>query len=266
MNLNIPFPRSHMGKRVNKLALSLSFCSTNLLKTLLVKEKLLVTSNFSFSHSVFYQFGELSAIFIKFEIVSSEESKICCLGRVKCLSTQSSPFTTLGGKPSKTLWGNGANAGDRHYLLLPTMFFFNLTQTNSTFWAIFKLLSAAALILIKSAFLWCCNELNKKPQKIEMAFCVPICTFSSVVFILPSRSYEKKKAFMNWNIVTNENIACDKLSICFLLYSVLPFLLLLCNFYIKLCKIYSIYGFACIFASLSLLVLSVLTKNLQNES
>ena len=26
-------------------------------------------SNFSFSHSVFYPFGELSAIFIKFEIV-----------------------------------------------------------------------------------------------------------------------------------------------------------------------------------------------------
>ena len=35
-----------------------------LLKTLQEKEKLLVTSNFSFSHSVFYLFGELSAIFI----------------------------------------------------------------------------------------------------------------------------------------------------------------------------------------------------------
>ena len=44
-------------------------CSTGLLKTLWEKEKLLVTSNFSFSHSVFYPFGELSAIFIKFEIV-----------------------------------------------------------------------------------------------------------------------------------------------------------------------------------------------------
>ena len=33
------------------------------------KEKLLVTSNFSFSHSVFYPFGELSAIFINLEIV-----------------------------------------------------------------------------------------------------------------------------------------------------------------------------------------------------
>ena len=30
---------------------------------------LLVTSNFSFSHSVFYRFGEPSVIFIKFKIV-----------------------------------------------------------------------------------------------------------------------------------------------------------------------------------------------------
>ena len=47
----------------------LCVCSTSLLKTLWEKEKLLVTSNFSFSHSVFYSFGELSAIFIDFEIV-----------------------------------------------------------------------------------------------------------------------------------------------------------------------------------------------------
>ena len=33
------------------------------------KEKLLVTSNFSFSHIVFYPFGEIPAIFIKFEHV-----------------------------------------------------------------------------------------------------------------------------------------------------------------------------------------------------
>ena len=44
-------------------------CSTGLVKTKWEKEKLLVTSNFSFSHSVFYPFGEPSAIFIKFEIV-----------------------------------------------------------------------------------------------------------------------------------------------------------------------------------------------------
>ena len=42
---------------------------TSLLKTLWEKEKLLVTSNFSFTHSVFHPFRELSGIFIKFKIV-----------------------------------------------------------------------------------------------------------------------------------------------------------------------------------------------------
>ena len=49
-----------------------TFCRpwrTNLFKTLWEKEKLLVMSNFSFSHSVFYPFEELSSIFIKFKIV-----------------------------------------------------------------------------------------------------------------------------------------------------------------------------------------------------
>ena len=49
-------------------------------------EKLLITSNFSFSHSVLYPFGELFAIFIKIRIVvckvlSLEESKIYRLGK-----------------------------------------------------------------------------------------------------------------------------------------------------------------------------------------
>ena len=39
------------------------------MKTLWEKEKLLVTSNFSFSHSVFYPFEDLPAIFVKFEII-----------------------------------------------------------------------------------------------------------------------------------------------------------------------------------------------------
>ena len=44
---------------------------TSLLKTLWEKEKLLViTSNFSFFHNVFYQLRELFAIYIKFKIVS----------------------------------------------------------------------------------------------------------------------------------------------------------------------------------------------------
>ena len=56
VNLVNPFP--------NKLWL-LRVCSTSLLQTLWEKEKLLVKSNFFFSHSVFYPFD----IFIKFEIV-----------------------------------------------------------------------------------------------------------------------------------------------------------------------------------------------------
>ena len=55
-----PFPNNPWFSQV---------CSTSLLKTLWEKEKLLVTSNFSFSCSVFYPSGELSAIFIIFEIV-----------------------------------------------------------------------------------------------------------------------------------------------------------------------------------------------------
>ena len=58
-NSAIPFPN-------NPCFLRLQYKS---LENPVGKEKLLVTSNFSFSHSVFYQFGELSAIFIKFEIV-----------------------------------------------------------------------------------------------------------------------------------------------------------------------------------------------------
>ena len=50
----------------------LHVCRTCLLKTQWEKEKLLVTSNFSFSHSVFYQFREHSAIFIKFKIAVSK--------------------------------------------------------------------------------------------------------------------------------------------------------------------------------------------------
>ena len=67
----------HLPKKIKKKSLNrfpnkpwfLRVCSTCLLKTLWEKEKLLVTSNFSFSPIVFYPFGELSAIFINFEIV-----------------------------------------------------------------------------------------------------------------------------------------------------------------------------------------------------
>ena len=58
-----PFPNKPWFLRV---------CNTSLLKTLWEKEKLLVTSNFSFSHSAFYPFGKLSAILIRFQIVFSK--------------------------------------------------------------------------------------------------------------------------------------------------------------------------------------------------
>ena len=44
-------------------------CSTRLLRTPWKKEKLLITSDFSFPPSVFYPFEEISAIFTKFEII-----------------------------------------------------------------------------------------------------------------------------------------------------------------------------------------------------
>ena len=47
--------------------LFLHLCSTSLLKAVWEKEKLLFMSSFSFSHIVFYPFGELYAIFIKFK-------------------------------------------------------------------------------------------------------------------------------------------------------------------------------------------------------
>ena len=69
-----PFPNKPWFLRV---------CSTRLLKTLWEKEKLLVTSNFSFSHSVFYPCRELSSIFINFKIVVC---KLAQFGRVQNLS------------------------------------------------------------------------------------------------------------------------------------------------------------------------------------
>ena len=55
-----PFPNKPLFLRV---------CTMSALKTLWEKEKLLVTSNFSFSHRIFYLFQELFTVFIKFKIV-----------------------------------------------------------------------------------------------------------------------------------------------------------------------------------------------------
>ena len=61
---------SHITSFTNK-PWFLCVCCTSLLKTLWEKKKLLLTSNFSFSHSVFFSFGELSVIF--------HQNQNCCL-------------------------------------------------------------------------------------------------------------------------------------------------------------------------------------------
>ena len=72
-----PFPNKPWLLRV---------CSTSLLKTLWEKEKLLVTSNFSFSHSFFYSFENFLSPPSNSTLSSAnsfglEKSKICRLGK-----------------------------------------------------------------------------------------------------------------------------------------------------------------------------------------
>ena len=69
-----PFPNKPCFLRV---------CCKSLLKTLWEKEKLLVTSNFSFPHSVFYSFRKLSANLklLSANSFSLDESKICRFGK-----------------------------------------------------------------------------------------------------------------------------------------------------------------------------------------
>ena len=69
-----PFPNKPWFLRVYR---------TTFLKTRREKEKLLVMSNFSFSHSVFYPFVERFAISTKFKIVVC---KLFQIGRVRNLS------------------------------------------------------------------------------------------------------------------------------------------------------------------------------------
>ena len=65
--------------------------AVQVLKTLLEKEKLLVMSNFNFSHSVFYPLGKLSYIFIKLKIVVDKlfmlEESFVVWERVKPINT-----------------------------------------------------------------------------------------------------------------------------------------------------------------------------------
>ena len=84
----------------------LHVCSTSLLKTLWEKEKLLVTSNFPFTHSVFYPYDALSFIFIKFEPFPK----------------QALVFTCLQHKPFENTVGKGEIARIEQFLLFPQCF------------------------------------------------------------------------------------------------------------------------------------------------
>ena len=134
---------SHKGLiSAKSLYLTLSKTSPGfkcLLKTTWEKEKLLITSNFSFSHSVFYHFGELSAIFIKLRIVVCKLSvwknlKFVAWVSVKSISdgkildwTQLKAFedhkltVSLMAKPvyrkEENILEYGKNAGNQHCLL-----------------------------------------------------------------------------------------------------------------------------------------------------
>ena len=134
-NLLNPFPNKPWFLHV---------CSIGLLETLREKEKLLVASNFSFSHSVFYLFVEFSAIFIQFEIVVC---KLCQFGKVQNLSFGKGLkltryqailklkhpgkrrllilyrlLTTLYKKPFENIVEKGENAGNQHFLLFQQYF------------------------------------------------------------------------------------------------------------------------------------------------
>ena len=66
--LNLPSADWTYSNPVPNKPWFLRVCNTSFLKTLWKKEKLLIMSNFSFSHIVFYPFRELSAIFIKIQV------------------------------------------------------------------------------------------------------------------------------------------------------------------------------------------------------
>ena len=113
-----PFPNKPMF---------LCVCRASLLKTLLEKKKILIKSNFFFSHSVFYPFVEISAIFIKFEIVVRKLFQLApvqnlLFGKGLTLYQTITTLTTLYEKPFENIVGKGENAGKQHFLLFPQCF------------------------------------------------------------------------------------------------------------------------------------------------
>ena len=69
MGENWAWRSKHLSLTLSQTSPGFYVSAVQFLKTLQEKEKLLITSNFSFPHSVFYLFEELSAIFITFKFV-----------------------------------------------------------------------------------------------------------------------------------------------------------------------------------------------------
>ena len=109
--------------------------STSLLKTLWEKEKLLIMSNFSFSHCVFYPFRELSAIFMKYEYVVCKPfqfRRVQNLPFGKELNRFQNVVCHKNRKISKTLW-------EKENILVTRVFFFSCnvfcpSQNKFQFW------------------------------------------------------------------------------------------------------------------------------------
>ena len=102
------------------------------MKTLREKQKLLVTSIFSFSLDVFhpikekfYHFGHLLSVICKI-IFKLDKSKICCLVRVRSINSfPNKPWfiTCLQYMSFENTVGKGEIAYNEQFLLFPTVFY-----------------------------------------------------------------------------------------------------------------------------------------------
>ena len=137
-------------------------CSTSVWKTWRKKEKLLVTSHFSFSHSVSYPFWEFFTIFITFEISSVktsslEESRICCLR-----NNNYHTILTINNPKQEAFWKQyweRRKCCKAAFSLFPTMFS-TLPKTNQNIWVTF------IFTVCKYFWIWfspkfCCFTLNQ---------------------------------------------------------------------------------------------------------
>ena len=81
------------------------------------KEKFLLTSNFSFSHSVFYPFGKLFSFFIKFEIVMYKLFQFVSLWNLLFVKGVNPPSQALITQIEKALENLVEKEKNQHFLL-----------------------------------------------------------------------------------------------------------------------------------------------------